>query len=66
MLYSSEANPRALAGPSAPVCSHHWVIEPPSGPVSLGVCQDCQETREFKNSIPWEYWQRKSGGPTSS
>ncbi len=32
-------------------CRHHWVIEPANGPVSRGVCQVCEETREFKNSI---------------
>ena len=34
-----------------PTCCHHWMIEPADGPVSLGFCQFCFETREFKNSI---------------
>jgi hypothetical protein len=37
-------------------CRHHWVIEPPIGPVSRGVCQVCEAVREFKNYIdaaPW-------------
>ena len=37
-------------------CRHHWVIEPPTGPVSRGVCQVCEAVREFKNYIdaaPW-------------
>ena len=32
-------------------CCHHWVIQPADGPVSLGVCQNCFDAREFKNSI---------------
>ena len=47
-------------------CPHHWVIEPAHGSVSEGVCQICQEVREFKNSIGWEYGQRKPGRPASS
>ena len=54
-----------LADPGLPAvaasgCSHHWVIEPANGSLSRGVCQICQEVREFENSIGWEYWQRKS------
>ena len=38
------------------VCRHHWIIEAPTGPVSVGVCRLCEEVREFKNyieSAPW-------------
>ncbi len=42
--------------------SHHWVIQPDwviqpaDGPVSLGVCKFCRETREFRNYIDiWEW-----------
>ena len=37
-------------------CRHHWIIEAPTGPVSRGVCQLCEDVREFKNyieSAPW-------------
>jgi hypothetical protein len=37
-------------------CRHHWIIEPPMGPISRGVCLHCDEVREFKNyidSAPW-------------
>ena len=47
-------------------CPHHWIIEPAQGSVSRGVCQVCEEVREFKNSIEWEYGQRKPGRPASS
>ena len=36
-------------------CCHYWIIQPAEGPVSLGMCQLCLETREFKNSIDWEF-----------
>ena len=36
---------------SAPVCTHHWVIEAARGPVSQGHCRLCDETKEFKNYI---------------
>jgi hypothetical protein len=35
---------------------HHWMIEAPSGPTSLGTCRDCGEAREFKNSILITSW----------
>ncbi len=35
-------------------CCHHWLIEPAAGPVSLGNCLNCGETREFQNSIRME------------
>jgi len=43
-------------------CVHYWVIESANGPVSLGVCQRCQERRHFHNFIvpPENRWgQRK-------
>ena len=33
-------------------CRHHWVIESPNGPMSLGVCKLCGTEREFRNSLP--------------
>ena len=37
-------------------CRHHWIIEAPTGPVSRGVCQLCEDERDFNNyieSAPW-------------
>ena len=31
-------------------CCHHWDIQTANGPVSMGVCRNCLESREFKNS----------------
>ena len=41
---------------SLPVCPHHWVIQPATGPVSPGICQTCGEVREFKNYIEASSW----------
>ncbi len=35
----------------APVCRHHWVIEPANGRYSRGECRNCQEVKSFENSI---------------
>jgi hypothetical protein len=59
-------NPTAVEGQNVPACHHHWIIEPAHGSVSRGVCQVCEEVREFKNSIEWEYGGRKPGRPAST
>ena len=33
-------------------CKHHWLIEPPNGRTSMGVCKICGATREFDNQLP--------------
>jgi len=33
-------------------CIHHWLIEPPTGPVSKGVCKKCGEDGWFHNDYP--------------
>jgi hypothetical protein len=38
-------------------CNHHWVIESPNGPTSLGRCSSCGELRQFKNSIQITSWE---------
>ena len=37
-------------------CCHHWVISAPEGPVSVGKCRICSETREFKNFVESFQW----------
>ena len=41
----------AVALEEAPVCRHHWVIEPANGRLSRGKCRNCHEERSFENSI---------------
>ena len=42
--------------PVTQTCCHHWMIQTSDGPISMGVCKHCFETREFKNSIEdWSF-----------
>ena len=31
--------------------AHHWVIEPPDGQLSTGMCRLCREERTFQNCL---------------
>ena len=31
-------------------CTHYWVIGPPEGPTSTGICRLCGAKREFETS----------------
>lgn len=42
------------------VCTHHWVIEPPEGPISRGVCKKCGEEKEFNNYFTFSTWENQS------
>ena len=39
-------------------CMHHWLIDQPNGPTSIGTCKICGLTQEFKNSIQGSGWDR--------
>ena len=43
-------------------CLHHWVIDPPAGPLSKGTCRSCGEERCFPNYIeaPYNTWDRNA------
>ncbi|MDE2765446.1 MAG: hypothetical protein OXI25_03320 [Chloroflexota bacterium] len=41
----------------APGHGHHWLIESPNGPTSMGVCRICGAEREFKNSVQITSWE---------
>ena len=45
-----------LEEPEPPYCRHHWIIQPATGPISSGVCQICDETREFQNYVEASTW----------
>ncbi len=36
-------------GQGTVTCRHRWLIEPPSGPMSKGVCSTCGAEGEFQN-----------------
>ena len=39
-------------------CMHHWMIDQPSGPTSMGTCKICGESQEFNNSVQGNGWDR--------
>jgi hypothetical protein len=38
-------------------CRHHWLIESPHGPTSLGTCKLCGAQKEFRNSACDWLWE---------
>ncbi len=38
-------------------CRHHWLIEPPQGPTSMGICKLCGSRKEFRNSASDLLWE---------
>lgn len=55
-MVQQASRPKTQQDQVATACRHHWVIEAPTGPISRGICQLCEEVREFKNyieSAPW-------------
>ena len=36
-------------------CSHHFILPPPNGAVSIGVCTLCGEKRNMYNSLDASY-----------
>jgi len=38
-------------------CHHHWVIESPDGPTSIGICKYCGAVKEFSNFLPFSTWE---------
>lgn len=45
-----QLRPENVVSADSPICNHHWIIEPPSGPTSPGQCKNCGEQRLFLNS----------------
>ncbi len=52
----------AAASVGTVTCRHHWRIEPPQGPVSMGQCLRCGEEREFRNSAQESVWDNDHSG----
>lgn len=43
-------------------CVHHWLIDTAAGPTSMGQCQHCGLTREYKNVVEsWEFGKWNQG-----
>lgn len=43
-------------------CVHYWVISPPQGPTSVGICHVCGESREFPNVLQYDQESKGWGG----
>ena len=41
-------------------CIHHWLIDPPDSPTSMGVCLKCGAEREFRNYFAHSIWESES------
>jgi len=39
-------------------CVHFWLIEPPNGPTSYGMCRACGTRQEFRNSVETSSWNK--------
>ena len=49
---STATSPEMSGNSPVEDCLHHWVIAPPNGPMSIGVCKHCgMERDDFANSI---------------
>ena len=51
MVIQQETRVEGLREQPVSTCRHHWIIETANGPTSRGVCQNCQESKLFNNSI---------------
>ena len=52
MPANTASTPRGEAAPVAAgaECHHHWMIDAPNGPISVGHCKLCGGERQFPNS----------------
>ena len=48
------------------VCTHIWMLDPPEGPTSPGVCKLCSKTEVFPNALPEAEWGGHLGGRVST
>jgi hypothetical protein len=50
---------QAGVAPAEAQCRHHWLIESPHGPTSMGNCKLCGTQREFRNSAGDRLWEEE-------
>lgn len=55
-MTQQESTTPAVTDATTATCTHHWTIQPATGPVSQGVCRLCGEVREFKNYVEAATW----------
>ena len=53
MTVDTLANPEEAVTEKQPKeqCTHYWLIDPPDGPISKGVCKICGAERDFTNYV---------------
>ena len=51
-------DPTKLESAEETQCVHHWEIDAPDGPESIGVCMHCGILRSFKNGMEAVMWER--------
>ncbi len=51
MMVSQELTLEPVEVIAVSQCRHHWIIDAAEGPRSQGVCQNCNEIKEFQNSL---------------
>ena len=49
-------------------CNHHFIIPPPNGAISIGICKLCGESREMFNSLDTSNttWKKALKGQTDA
>ncbi len=40
--------------------THHWMLEEPNGPITLGICKKCLDKKEFTNTQRVSAWTTRS------
>lgn len=62
MAIETLARPTGQTNEASPElrCVHHWLIEPPEGPISKGICKKCGAAKEFVNHIGFSNWESES------
>jgi hypothetical protein len=43
-------------------CPHYWLIEPPRGPTSMGICKLCGAIKEFDNQFSVQHGRPSQDG----
>ena len=56
MVQQLEVSPVQEVPEGSLICQHYWLIQAADGPVSVGSCRICGETREFNNYVETATW----------
>ena len=62
---ATESEESVLDIQSQEQCVHHWIIDPPDGPISKGSCKLCGAEKDFPNDLSYS-WKEEKEEETSS